>query len=123
MDNLKQLQDKALELGLPIKVSGNPIPADQLATAINQKLTEPQKKPAQKKVEKTILELTEEEEKKAFEARVAKVKKAKKKVEKTILVQNSLAGKYLLSHTVGEVINIEAKQADVICDDNYGIEL
>ncbi len=71
-------------------------------------------------VEKSQEVLDEEAAAKAESVEINKVKKKAKKGEKTIKVLKSLSGRYLLSHTVGEFVNLETKQADTICEDGYG---
>lgn len=78
--------------------------------------------PAAKKA-KSPEEIELEKKAKARVADISKVKKDKKKGEKTIEVTKSLAGRFFLSHTVGEFVNIEAKQADEICEDGFGKEV
>lgn len=53
---------------------------------------------------------------KELKAAIAKVKKAAKKSEKTIEITKPLSGTFLLSDTVGEIVNKDAKLADAIIE-------
>ena len=46
---------------------------------------------------------------------------APKKIKVKILL--SVAGKYRLSHNVGDVVSMEAKQANVLIEDKYAEEV
>lgn len=111
---MKELQEKAQALGIELQVEGKDKDEKTLTAEI---------KNAEKNPEKTPEELEEEEKEKVRKVAIAKVKKAAKKSEKTIEVLKSLSGKFLLSHTVGEFVNMDAKLAHVICEANYGKEV
>ncbi|WP_422858778.1 hypothetical protein ACOKFD_15670 [Flagellimonas sp. S174] len=117
-ENLKELQEKAKGLKIEIQKDGKELTVEELKAAI-EKAEEASSKKKEKSAEEIAQEKVEAEEKKV----IAAVKKKKKQGQKTIKVLKSLAGKYLLSHTVGEYVNLEGKQAEEICEDGYGKEV
>ena len=54
---------------------------------------------------------------------IAKIKKSAKKSEKTIKILKPLSGTFLMSDTVGEIVNKESKLADVIIDSGRAKEV
>lgn len=74
-------------------------------------------------VAKTPEEIAGEKAKAEKQKQIAAIKKKKKKGEKTIEVTGPLAGRFLLSHTIGEIVNIEGKQAEEIIEYGSGKEV